>query len=231
MKRLLNVLDNTQRTQQPYAMTTKSAATAIYLRVSTAIQTTECQRPDVDRLVAASGYNVVATYEEQASAAKYRPEFERMMVDARAGKFTVLVVWALDRFGRSMAGNVRDVIELDKIGVRIVSVKEPWMNTDGPVRELLVAIFSWVAQQERERLIERTKAGIAVARAAGKRIGRVSPVMVAPPLRAAIVGQWRAAGGTDYRALGVALGGVSGSTAWRVEKAVPVSTETIEQFD
>lgn len=202
-------------------MTTQSATTAIYLRVSSSLQTTECQRPDIDRLIAASGYNVVAVYEEQVSAAKFRPEFEHMMVDARAGKFTVLVIWALDRFGRSMAGNVRDVIELDKLGVRIVSCKEPWMNTDGPVRELLVAIFSWVAQQERARLIDRTKAGMAVARAAGKKIGRPSLLLPPQQERNRIVNEWRAAGGKDVRALGKLLGGVSGSTAWRVAKAVP----------
>lgn len=215
-------------------MTTTNAPTAIYLRVSSSLQTTECQRPDVNRLVAANGYHVVDTYEEQASAAKFRPEFERMMVDARSGKFKVLIVWALDRFGRSMAGNVRDVIELDKLGVRIVSVKEPWMNTDGPVRELLVAIFSWVAQQERARLIDRTKAGMAVARAAGKPIGKPSKVL--PPIkeRNQIVNEWRASGGTNYRELGRLLGGVSGSTAWRVSKGVaaPINNQqTVENFD
>lgn len=211
-------------------MTTQSATTAIYLRVSSSLQTTKCQRPDIDRVVKANGYNVVETYSEEMSAAKYRPEFEHMMIDARAGKFTVLVIWALDRFGRSMAGNIRDVIELDKLGVRIVSVKEPWLNTDGPVRELLVAIFSWVAQQERDRLIDRTKAGLAVARANGKALGKPSKVMVAPELRAGIVNQWRNAGGKDYRALGRLLGGVSGSTAWRVAKGVaPVVAATVEE--
>jgi putative DNA-invertase from lambdoid prophage Rac len=95
-----------------------------------------------------------------------------MLKDARRGKFQVLVVWALDRFGRSMVGNLQDVLELDRIGVQVVSVRETWLDTGSPVRTLLIAIFSWVAEQERSRLIERTKAGVAAARKRGTRLGR-----------------------------------------------------------
>ena len=51
--------------------------------------------------------------------------------------------------------------ELDRLGVRVLSARESWLDTDSPVRPLLVAIFGWVAEQERARLIERTKAGMA----------------------------------------------------------------------
>lgn len=186
--------------------------TAIYLRVSSAAQTTECQRPDIDRAIAIRGLQVTHIYEEQESAAKFRPEFERMMQDARDGKFTTLVIWALDRFGRNMAGNVNDILALDKLGVKIISVKEPWMDTAGPVRELLVAIFGWVAQHERSRLIERTKAGIAVARAKGKKIGRPSPSLIEQDKRAEVIALWRSSG-KGYRVLAERLGGVSPMTA------------------
>jgi putative DNA-invertase from lambdoid prophage Rac len=53
-----------------------------------------------------------------------------------------------------------------------MSAREPWLDKDSPVRALLVAIFGWVAEPERTRLIERTKAGMARARRDGKRIGR-----------------------------------------------------------
>ncbi|MFI5297684.1 MAG: recombinase family protein [Polyangiales bacterium] len=150
-------------------MTTRAA---IYLRVSSDRQTTQNQRPDVEMLAATRGYQIVATYEESASAAKHRPEHARLMKDARRGRFDVVVVWALDRFGRSMVGNLNDVLELDRIGVNVVSVREAWMDTAGPVRSLLLAIISWVAEQERNRLVDRTKAGIDRARRAGTKIGR-----------------------------------------------------------
>ncbi|MGO8996496.1 MAG: recombinase family protein [Polyangiaceae bacterium] len=155
-------------------MNLSSTRAALYLRVSKSdgSQSVENQRPEIEQLAAARGFEVVHVYEEAASAAKHRPEYEQMQKDARRGKFGALVVWSLDRFGRSMVGNLQDVLELDRIGVTVVSVRETWLDTGSPVRSLLVAIFSWVAEQERTRLVERTKAGIDRARRAGKRIGR-----------------------------------------------------------
>lgn len=145
---------------------------ALYLRVSSEEQTVENQRPELARLAKARGLKVVATYEENVSAVKVRPAFARMMEDAHARRFDVLVIWAIDRFGRSMAGNLADVMALDARGVRIVSARESWLEMDGPARALLVAVFSWVAEQERRRLSERTIAGMERARASGLHVGR-----------------------------------------------------------
>jgi DNA invertase Pin-like site-specific DNA recombinase len=145
---------------------------AIYLRVSTDGQTVDNQRPELERLAEARCLGVVATYAENASATKRRPVFERMMTDAKRGAFDVLLVWSLDRFGRSMAGNVNDVLALDRAGVKLLSVREPWLDTGGPVRDLLLATFSWVAEQELRRLVERTRAGIERARLNGTRSGK-----------------------------------------------------------
>lgn len=76
-----------------------------------------------------------------------------------------VAVWALDRLHRSMTGAITSVLELDRLGVPVHWVREGWLDLSGPVRPLLVAIFGWVAEQERTRLIERTKAGLARARA------------------------------------------------------------------
>jgi putative DNA-invertase from lambdoid prophage Rac len=148
---------------------TKAAA---YLRVSTDNQSTENQRPELEQLARARGLDVVRWYQENESAAKRRPVFDQVLADAHAGRFAVLLIWALDRFGRSMAGNVNAVLELDRKGVRVVSVREPWLDVDGPVRPLLIAIFSWVAEQERAQLIARTRAGLERAKAKGIRLGR-----------------------------------------------------------
>jgi putative DNA-invertase from lambdoid prophage Rac len=145
---------------------------AIYLRVSKDELRIANQRSDVERVIRSRSLALVKTYDETGSAAKARPVFDAMMGDARRGAFEVLVVWALDRFGRSMAGNLQAVLALDATGVQLVSVREPWLDTSGPVRPLLVAIFSWVAEHERSRLIERTNAGLARARAEGVHLGR-----------------------------------------------------------
>lgn len=145
---------------------------AIYLRVSKGEQHTENQRPDVDQVVERRRLELVDVYQDSISAAKRRPEFDRMIKDARRGRFDVVVIWALDRFGRSMVGNLQVVLDLDRRGIETVSVQEPWLDTGGPVRELLIAIFSWIAEQERARLIERTNAGLDRAKRKGIRLGR-----------------------------------------------------------
>jgi len=152
---------------------------ALYIRVSTEKQTTENQVAELRQLAAARGFEPVI-YEEVESAAKARPVLDRMFADARAGDVRAILVWALDRLHRSMVGSIQMVLECDRIGVPVISLREPWLDTSGPVRPLLVAIFGWVAEQERTRLIERTKAGLERARKQGKRLGRppASPILL-----------------------------------------------------
>jgi putative DNA-invertase from lambdoid prophage Rac len=146
---------------------------ALYFRVSGGPgQTTENQKPEVLQLARSRSYDIVAVYDEVGSAVKQRAAYDKMMLAAHRGEFSCLIVWSIDRFGRSMIGNVQAVLDLDRLGVEVVSVREPWLDTSGPVRQLLVAIFSWVAAEERRRLIERTKCGLERARREGKQIGR-----------------------------------------------------------
>jgi putative DNA-invertase from lambdoid prophage Rac len=152
---------------------------ALYARVSTAEQTTANQLAELRQLATARGWEPVL-YEEQESAAKRRPVLDQLMDDARRGKVRALVVWALDRLDRNQLACLARVVELDRLGVPVVSVREPWLDTSGPARSLLVAVFGWVAEQERARLIERTRAGLDRARREGKQIGRprASPVLL-----------------------------------------------------
>jgi len=160
-------------------MTLPARRAAIYLRVSTDRQTADNQIAEVRQLAVARGFEPIV-YEEVESAAKARPVLEQMLSDVRAGRVHAVAVWALDRLHRSMTGAINTVLELDRLGVPVLSVREGWLDTSGPVRPLLVAIFGWVAEQERTRLIERTKAGVERARRQGKRLGRppASPVLL-----------------------------------------------------
>ena len=125
---------------------------ALYVRVSTDRQSVDNQLAEVRRLAVARGYEPVV-YEEVESAAKARPVFDQMIADVRAGRVGAVAVWALDRLHRSMTGAITTVLDLDRLGVPVLSVREGWLDTGGPVRPLLVAIFGWVAEQERARLI------------------------------------------------------------------------------
>ncbi|MDD2655031.1 MAG: recombinase family protein [Candidatus Omnitrophica bacterium] len=103
-----------------------------------------------------------------------RQGFLRMLEDAEKRKFDLLLVWALDRFSRGGISNTLGYLErLKRSGAALKSLQEPWLDTrEEGLGQLLLAIFSWVAQQERRRLVERTKAGLERARKSGKRLGR-----------------------------------------------------------
>ncbi|MFP2964044.1 recombinase family protein [Myxococcus sp. 1LA] len=144
---------------------------ALYLRVSTDKQTLENQRAPLLALAEARGWTPVP-YEETGSAVKSRPVFDKLMVDAKAGRVRAVVVVALDRLGRSMSGVIATVRELDRVGCAVVSLRESWLDTGGPARDLLLAVFGWVAQEERRILVERTNAGIERARRQGTKSGK-----------------------------------------------------------
>lgn len=149
-------------------------AAAVYLRVSSkdGRQDEENQRPDCERLCAARGW-VAVPFVERESGAKARPVWAALVEAARRGEVGAVVFWALDRVGRTRVQVAHDVAELGRFGVHIASVQDAWLDQPpGPLRDLLVQIMAWVAEGERRRLIERTKAGQARARALGKRIGR-----------------------------------------------------------
>lgn len=149
----------------------------IYLRVSKSdgSQSVENQRPEVEALAAARGFTVVATYEDRESGVRSRPGLNAMLTALRKGKYgpsPSMVIWSLDRLGRGLAGCFDVYRQLVHLGVRVVSVRESWLDVDGPARELLVAVLSWVSGWERDRLIQRTRAGLQRARKQGKRLGR-----------------------------------------------------------
>jgi putative DNA-invertase from lambdoid prophage Rac len=148
---------------------------AIYVRVSTDQQDSAHQLPDCQRLAAARGWQVVEVYSDDgvSGAAQRRPALERMLADAHAGRFKVVITWAMDRLSRRGIAEVAGLVaKLDAAGVALVSVREPWADTTGPVRDLLVAVMGWVAQQERARLLERLAAARARLEKEGRSWGR-----------------------------------------------------------
>ena len=151
-------------------MTNKIRA-GLYCRVSTANQTNENQLPQLLQLATARGWDPVL-FEETGSAVKQRPVFDKMMDAARRGEIRAIGCVALDRLGRSMLGVLQTVGALSEFGCVVVSLREPWMDTSGPLKEVLTAITGWMAQEERRILVLRTNEGLARAKRQGKRLGR-----------------------------------------------------------
>src|ERR1700693_157548 len=96
---------------------------AIYARVSTKHQEYEMQLTELRDYATRAGWDAVE-YTEKASSVKHRPEFERLMEDARLRKFQIVLVWKVDRFGRSLQDFLRNVLLLDAFGVRFISATQ-----------------------------------------------------------------------------------------------------------
>lgn len=150
---------------------------ALYCRVS---KNDESQDPrnqlePLRSYAGALGGEIVQEYVDLASGGNGdRKDFLHMLEDAESRKFDLLLVWALDRLSREGISNTLGYLErLKRNGIALKSLQESWLDTrDEGIGHLLLAIFSWVAQQERKRIVERTMAGLERARKSGKRLGR-----------------------------------------------------------
>ncbi len=150
---------------------------ALYCRVSKSdnSQDPTNQLIPLRKFAEAIGGEVVAEYVDLRSGAKSdRVNFLKMLSDADSHRWDLLLIWSLDRLSREGISNTLAYLQrLKKNGVSVKSLQESWLDTrDTGVGELLLAIFSWVAQQERNRIRERIMAGLYRAKASGKRLGR-----------------------------------------------------------
>ncbi|WGM20940.1 recombinase family protein [Paenarthrobacter sp. OM7] len=120
-----------------------------------------------------TGWEYVATFTDYASGStRDRPEWQRCLDFLQPGN--VLVVWKLDRVGRSTADLARIVTELDQRGIQFKSLTESFLDTTTADGRLIFHIFSALAEHERSRMLERTRAGLEAARARGRVGGRPS---------------------------------------------------------
>lgn len=145
---------------------------ALYARVSTTDQTCENQLPELRRYCEVRGWSVAEYVDTGVSGAKdRRPALDRLMQDARRRHFDVLVVWKLDRLGRSLRHLILTIEELTARGVSFTSLGEG-IDTGTAAGRLQLHLLGAIAEFERERIRERIHAGLARARREGVRIGR-----------------------------------------------------------
>ena len=145
---------------------------ALYARVSTLDQNCEVQLEDLRRFAGKR----FARYCEYTDAGvsgtqRHRPQLDALMRDARKRLFDVVLVWKFDRFARSLKHLIESLDEFNALGIDFISMTEG-IDTTTPAGQLLFHIVGAVAQFERDLIVERVRAGMAHARAMGKRIGR-----------------------------------------------------------
>jgi DNA invertase Pin-like site-specific DNA recombinase len=152
---------------------------AIYARVSTDYkgQDPENQLRELRAWAVNSGHTITGEYVDYESGrkgAERRKEFAALFGDAAKRKFDLVVFWALDRFSRE--GMTQTIIHLQRLssyGVGFHSYTEAHLATDNElVRNILLALLSSLTKVEAQKISERTKAGMARAKAEGVKIGR-----------------------------------------------------------
>ena len=152
---------------------------AIYARVSTDDkgQTPDNQLLQLRAWCERMGYPVTREYVEHENGGKgieYRKQLAAMFVGAARREFDLLLVWSLDRFSREgMAATVVHLQRLASHGVAFRSYTEEHLSTENElVRNILLATLASLAKLEREKISQRTKAGLERARARGRVLGR-----------------------------------------------------------
>jgi DNA invertase Pin-like site-specific DNA recombinase len=154
----------------------KPIRAAYYLRVSTEAQELENQRGEIMPFIDRRGWKLVYTFEDVMSGGKRekdRAGFAAMFKAAHQRKFDILVFWALDRLTREGTRATLNYLQrLESKGVGYVSYQEQWLDSSGPFKDVMISMFATLAKQERARISERTIAGLKIARAKGKRLGR-----------------------------------------------------------
>jgi DNA invertase Pin-like site-specific DNA recombinase len=149
-----------------------SKTVALYARVSTLDQSCDMQLEDLRRYAQQRFGGCYEFVDEGVSGTqRRRPQLDALMNHARKRRFDVLVVWKFDRFARSVKHLVDSLAEFKALGIDFVSYTEG-VDTTTPTGQLLFHIVGAVAQFERDLIAERVRAGIAHARALGRRIGR-----------------------------------------------------------
>ncbi|MGA9054959.1 MAG: recombinase family protein [Terriglobia bacterium] len=166
---------------------------ALYARVSTAHngQSPEMQLRELREYASRRGWGITDEYIDWVTGSKEsRPELNRLTTDAYSRRFDAVLVWKLDRFGRSLRHLVNALAEFEARGIAFVSFRDN-LDLSTPSGRLMFQIIGAMAEFERSLIVERVKAGMRNARAKGKRIGRPPRTYLSPDMRKAIAEAYR----------------------------------------
>jgi DNA invertase Pin-like site-specific DNA recombinase len=146
---------------------------ALYARTSTSDQKSESQLLALEQYCQRMGYKGVEKYVDNGFSGNtiQRPEFERLLGDIRANRLNCIVVYKIDRFGRSLQHLLNLLEELKNRKIDFISITQP-IDTTTAAGKMFWQILGVFAEFERTLIVERTNAGLARARKEGKTLGR-----------------------------------------------------------
>ncbi len=181
---------------------TARIAVAIYARVSTNTQETSNQLAQLREFCRRQGWQVPIEYiDHETGSVAARAEFQKMFLHASQRKFDVLLFWSLDRLTREGTLATLQYLErLTSYQVGYKSFTEPYLDSCGTFKDVVISLLATMAKQERIRMGERVRAGIEQARRSGKRLGR-PPLRVLTPKNIADLRKERARTKAPFRSL------------------------------
>ena len=147
---------------------------ALYARVSTLNgQDPEMQLSELREYASRRGWSITREYVDSgvSGSKESRPELNQLMADAHRRKFDAVLVWKIDRFGRSLKHLVNALADLCAYGVAFISFRDN-LDLSTPSGRLMFQIIGAMAEFERSLIQERVRAGLRNARAKGKKLGR-----------------------------------------------------------
>ena len=159
---------------------------ALYARVSTLNnQDPEMQLNELREYAGRRDWQITEEYTDQgvSGCKESRPALNRLMSDACRRRFDAILVWKIDRFGRSLKHLVNSLAELSSLGVAFVSLRDN-LDLSTPSGRLMMHLLAAMAEFERSLIQERVRAGLRNARAKGKRLGRPRVHVDAPRITA-----------------------------------------------
>ena len=145
---------------------------ALYARVSSEQQDTELQIRELTEFAASKGWEVYRVYEEKITGTTAnRPQLKQMLVDMQAGRFSLVLVWKLDRFARSLKDLLSLLETLQNCRVDFISMKDH-IDLTTPAGRLMAHLIGAFAEFEASLIRERVRAGLANAKKKGRKLGR-----------------------------------------------------------
>jgi DNA invertase Pin-like site-specific DNA recombinase len=153
------------------------AKVALYARVSTNDQTTENQLLALRDLASRNDHEIVAEYTDHgvSGVATKKDAREKMLLAAKAKKFSVLYCVSIDRLSRSTKDLLEVVEELNTLNITLIFQREN-IDTKSAMGQFFLTVLASIAQLERTTLVARINAGLARAKSQGKKLGRPSKI-------------------------------------------------------
>ena len=184
-----------------------------YIRVSTTLQDFRRQEDGLNHYIEKyHNWKLFGSFDDMASGKNdQRVGFQNMMKAARCRRFQILVVWDLDRLGRSLVDLINNCNELMELGIEIHFVNANMVLNNSPETQFTFHILGAAAQFERNLISRRTREGMAAAKSRGVRFG--SPLKIAPENHPKFIRMWD-----------------GGSTVSEIAKEFNVSNTTVKRY-